>query len=224
MMWPRLLQSFADYGDAFEWLGGSTPTALQERLKVASDGQPAYLVVDVESNGGGRGFGQLVVQLAFIVFDKDHIELHRYNELVQLPAGARIHYFAKKVHGISERRVREQGVDAHEALGEFICWCSRVDRVVAHNVAFDAAAIDNTCVQHCVEFELPIHKLFCTMRLSADHLNLRTTSGRRKMPKNTEFFEFFHGPIDSSAQLHDALQDALITAAGYRSGCEAGWW
>lgn len=223
-MWKRVIDSFADKYDAFEWLGGASPLDVDLKIQeVSDDKDPCYLVVDVETNGGGK-FGQLIVQLAFVVFTKGHVELFRFNRLVKLLDGAKMNRFAQKIHGISMDRLNLHGIEAHEALDEFICWCARVDRVVAHNAHFDVGAIENTCAQHCIEFVIPINKVFCTMRESYKFTDFRNRSGRKKMAKNTELFEYFYGPPPVDLQLHDALNDVLLTAMAFRGGSNANWW
>ena len=118
----------------------------------------------------------------------------------------------------------EDGVEAHEAMDEFICWCARVDRVVAHNAHFDVNSIENTCKQLCIEFVIPTTKVFCTMRGSYAFTDFRNRRGRKKFAKNVELYELFYGPPPDDFRIHDAINDVLITAMAFRGGCLANWW
>ena len=102
----ELCTSFHTPGDAFEWFGGATYAEVREReLQIAQSsnkdgaekvGLPAYMVFDVETDGGSPK--QLVIQLAFMVFDAQDREVFRFNKLLKLPSGKKINYYSIQVH------------------------------------------------------------------------------------------------------------------------------
>jgi len=202
----------------------AAPAASGAASGAASAGNPAYLVFDVETDGGSP---TLVIQLAFIVFDDKHREVARGDELLRLPAGRTINPFSIGVHGITDQKLRDKGGDPVPALDAFFEWVGKVravdGRVVAHNAAGDAKHVTHTAAHYGLAHELLVVDCFCTMRCATRRCGLVTPKGRLKPPKNAELYEVLHGHAPN-ARLHDALEDVRVTAASYQAGRRAGWW
>ena len=227
----ELCASFPTPGAAFEWFGGATYAEVRDRERQiaqpgAQEGSPAYMVFDVETDGGSPK--QLAIQLAFIVFDAEDREIFRLNKLLNLPPGKRINYHSIKVHKITDKALVLGGAPPHSELLTFFEWVDKVQAqrglVVAHNAAFDAACVTNTAAENALPRELCTHECFCTMRAATARCGLVDKRGRPKPPKNSALYEALHGAPPDFACLHDALDDVRVTAASYQAGRQKGWW
>ena len=233
--------SFKSVDDAFFYLGFSNLDEIkQRRLQIAAAVRapiespetpvPCYLIGDTETNGG-KG-GQMVIQLAFVLLDKDLNEISSYNEYLKLPADKQyINPHAAKVHGITLKTLAREGIDPKDALYEFFRCVSQVKKhrdgkVIFHNAAFDSQAITHTAeaIGYKTPFPFTAHSCFCTMVNSKNRLGLKDKLGRLKAPKNTELFEALVGPVPEGIKLHDALADVRVTSASYVAGVRMGWW
>ena len=186
---------------------------------------PHILAFDVETHGGPGG--PLVIQLAYVVVDTDFCLLHEHCELLKLPKGERVHWHARKVHRISDNKVFLQGKNAKTELGNFFFWVRRVKEhngiLVAHNAAFDCAAITHTCKHWKLPHRLPKTSCFCTMRNSTAFCGLKNKLGHPKPPKNSALYKILSGGAPLWAHLHDALDDTRITLENYKMGRARGW-
>ena len=240
----ELAASFPTIYDAFYFLGASTRDELLDReAQIAKarpsrradtgpacdgKGEPAYLVFDVETDGGSPK--QLAIQLAFIVFDAEHRELFRFDKLLKLPPGKKINYHSIKIHHITDNMLHLRGVDPQPELRTFFEWTDRVQanhgHIIAHNAAFDSACITNTAAQNAMARELQVDECFCTMRSATAFCGLTNKRGAPKPPKNKELYSHLHEGRDPEewAKLHDALDDVRVTACSFKAGCERGWW
>lgn len=230
--------SFKSTLDAIFWLGGSSfqdylrrDAELAAARKGEGEGEgedaPAYLVFDVETDGGAGK--QLAIQLGYVVCDANHAELFSRERLLRLPKGRRISWHATKVHKITDNKLHLRGVDPAPELEGFFSWVDRVGqaggRVIAHNAAFDAAVVTNTAASCGVSRTLAASECFCTMRQSTAPAGLRDRRGARKPPTNSELYEMLHGGQKATwARLHSARDDARVTASSFRAGCDRGWW
>ena len=186
---------------------------------------PRYLVFDTETNGAAP---QVCIELAYIVFDREFAELHRYKSYWTLPQGHFIHTHAERVHGISEETLLNQGVDPRPGLEQFFEWVDHVAScggvVVAHNAAFDAAVIRNTSRLYGVARTLEKEECFCTMRRAAQYAGCKNKRGQQRCPKNSELYTILHGTPPEWATLHSALDDVRVTAMNLHAGRNRGWW
>lgn len=237
----EFVASFPTIGDAFYFLGASTFGELLDREAQISKtrpsrradtgprcdgtGEPAYLVFDVETDGGSPK--QLAIQLAYIIFDKEHRELFRFDKLLSLPQGKKINWHSTKIHKITNNMLALRGVDPVPEIRLFFEWVDKVrdpgGLLIAHNAAFDSACITNTAAQNAMTQELHSHECFCTMKAAKPLAGLVCKRGRPKAPTNKELYEVLHGS-SPNARLHDALEDVRVTASSYQAGLKAGWW
>ena len=230
--------SFKSTLDAIFWLGGSSfQDYLRRDAELAAarkgegegegEGAPAYLVFDVETDGGAGK--QLAIQLGYVVYDANHAELFSRERLLRLPKGRRISWHATKVHKITDNKLHLRGVDPAPELEGFFSWVDRVGqaggRVIAHNAAFDAAVVTNTAASCGVSRTLSGGECFCTMRRATLLAGLRNKNGAPKWPRNAELYAVLHdGSQPTWAALHSARDDARVTARSYLAGKRKGWW
>ncbi len=196
------------------------------QLSVREDHQAqdsAYIVFDTETHGKNP---QLLVQIAFIAFDRDDQTIFTSSTLVKLPAGRAIAPAAMQIHRICDEDLARDGIDASDALATFFAWAHAADRVVAHNFNFDFDAVRSTCEAHGLQFDAAElrEKSVCTMRASTAHVGLLNRSGRPKWPRNSELYAFLYETEPDEGQLHDALVDCRVTAANFKGGRARGWW
>jgi DNA polymerase III epsilon subunit-like protein len=234
--------TFKTVEDAFYFLGFSSLEEIRtRRAQIAAAARspitespetptPHFMVADVETNGG-KG-GQMVIQLAFILLDKDLNEISSYDHYLKLPDNNRyINPHAAGVHAITLDTLDREGIDPKEALAYFFKCVSGVKKhrdgkVVFHNAAFDSKAITHTAetIGYTAPFPFTAQSCFCTMVNSKSRLGLTDKIGRPKAPKNTELHEALVGPVPEGTKLHDALADVRVTAASFAAGVRAGWW
>jgi len=189
------------------------------------DALPHLLCFDVETSGSPGGL--LVIQLAYVVVDAEFRILHEHCELLKLPQGERVHWHARKVHGISSNKVFLRGKPVKEELDAFFLWVRRVKRqnglLIAHNAAFDASAITQTARRWDLPYRLPKSSCFCTMRNATAYCGLLNKLGRPKPPKNATLYRILAGGPPLWAKLHDALDDTKITLHNYKLGRACRW-
>lgn len=179
----------------------------------------AVIAFDTET----ASFNGSVIQLACVSLDDEGrlLPTLSYSALLQLPERERIDRRAYQVHRISERQVRERGVPAEEALSVaarlFEESLQRGARVVAHNSAFDCARLEHTAGLNGMEPPVKRRDVLCTMKHA-----LRP----RKRPRNAELYDHLHPSSSSSSsiRLHDATNDAWLTAKNFLAGRRLGWW
>ena len=143
-----------------------------------------------------------VVQLGMeITDDAQRIVLMSINLLIRAEKASEPG--ALKVHGHSPELLAKSGLPPFMAAQLFLHLTTTVDRLVAHNLDFDAMMMQGECARLGLEY--PIDKTtFCTMKDSkhqGTHAN-----GRTKWPKLIEIYKEMVNPKGFSGA-HDALVD-----------------
>jgi DNA polymerase III subunit epsilon len=129
---------------------------------------------------------------------------------------------ASDVHGIPQDYALKVGIHSNIGLEMFTDMLSKCDTLIAHNTAFDLQIIERSLKFHNVNFVKP-RKIYCTMMMAKDVLQLPGEYGDYKYPKLQETFEhFFHG---GKQEYHDALLDVTLCREIYfhmlRQGVES---
>ena len=187
-------------------------------------GEAFCLIFDTETSS----FGGCVLELGWILAAEDGTELASYRSLWRLPPGERIHSKAKKLHGISLAKLRDQGVEPKPELAEFMALVAAAlaadKRVVAHNAAFDVRHLNHTANVRKLPAALRSASMLCTMHSATKHCGLRKRGNKAlKAPRNDELYEFlFKGK--PTGQLHSALADCRVTLASFIEGHSRKWW
>lgn len=165
----------------------------------------------------------VVVQLGVVCVDAYGVELYATSRMFAPIPGHPIRGDAYAVHGISEDMQRTQGEPVCKSIEAFVELTrsakTRNVTLVAHNASFDRRMLQNTAravgMTSDVESE-------CTMLLGKRVSQVRR--GTNKRPKNSELYEMLVGPIPKSARLHDAVEDARLTARSFVAGRAQGFW
>lgn len=149
-----------------------------------------------------------VVQLAWIVLDDHGKKIVSKNAYVIRPDGYTIPAEATKVHGITHEFAMENGVPMRHALKAFQDALETAHTVVAHNFLFDAYVLSSEAVRYGfpdLPKALQSKNKFDTMVRAMQYFNLG------KKPRLVDLYRIlFKTEIE---QRHNALDDALITAA-----------
>ena len=140
----------------------------------------------------------------------------------------RISAGSERIHGISNRRLANEGLEAAPEMRKVLCMMrtmlKRGRKVVAHNAAFDLRMLAQTARAHGADWwDLEKAQVFCTMQAAKPRCGLTTRDGRAKAPSNSELFKFLTGSAPKGA-LHDACVDVGVTGRSYAEGRQRGWW
>lgn len=166
-----------------------------------------------------------VVQLG-VVGRGDEGETFSYSTNVKLASPYRMEPKAEALHGLSEERVNSTGCDPSIALARMAEIVSvaktRGIPLVAHNAAFDKKSIARTAVAAKVADPLHGAEVACTMQLG--RCVKRRLEGKNVAPTNVWLFETLCGTLPHGVSLHDATDDARLTAQSYLAGIKDGYW
>lgn len=144
--------------DAYFWFGYYSGLSGQEVKKAAPVEEVAdvrrvskplceeaeYVALDTETSG--LSGNDAAIQVAVVFCRKDGSVMGTYNKLWKLPEGKRVTSASTKIHGITNRKLQEEGVDARPELAKlehiFSRMLARGKRLVAHN---SGCAMSHTC-------------------------------------------------------------------------------
>jgi DNA polymerase III epsilon subunit-like protein len=147
-----------------------------------------------------------IVQLGFVVQDRDRRELARYSTLLR-PDGWEINPEATRVHGYTTEDCSRWGADPKVALCAFLAALNTCRIVVAHSIGNDASLINRELtLLNAADAGLNRARLrrFCTMRTGA------ALMPDGKWPTLSRLHRILTG--QDHAKAHDALGDAEATA------------
>lgn len=184
--------------------------------------RPNICVFDTETSS----FKGSVVQLAYIITDLEGNVLQTYESLLKLPEDEAMDPRAEAVHNISRSKLDEEGKDPASEIDAFLKFYTdnlKSTVFVAHNAKFDIGRINFMAAKYNLEHRMCEENVFCTMKSSSIHCNLKKSNGYRKNPTNAELYTVLTGsPPDQ--RLHDALEDCKVTLRSYLLGKERDWW
>lgn len=118
---------------------------------------------------------------------------------------------ATKTHGITEEKRRRVGVEPIEAVGMFVSFVGRADRIVAHNIAFDMLIMKAAYYRaglHDLMKVLEAKPYICTMRELTPIMKIPSARGGYKWPKLIEAYKELVDPAGFSGA-HDAMVDVI---------------
>ena len=237
------IDEFEDPYDAFFWLGyfagrkRATPPAVPAEIEEQALPKPMtgvpfcelaeFCVFDTETSG--LSASACAVQVAVGFFRADGSAMGYYNKLWQLPAGVHLSASSVNVHGITKRRLRQEGMDAFFEIRAvhrmFDTMKRRGKRIVAHNASFDVRILKQTARKHKFgEWSIEAADVFCTMQNSKHRCGIVSQkTGRLKNPSNSELYQKLSGEAPRGA-LHDAIVDIKVTGMSFFLGSQRGWW
>lgn len=178
--------------------------------------QNAILVFDTETTGLSKN--DEVIQLGYVIYRQDG-SIHTTHERIW-QTNTPSNHFAQRVHGISDKHVRES---KYQAQSEFQLFKKLVyavhqakGKVVAHNAEFDRRLLHQTAKLFGETFEPDF--LTCTENLC----RRRVVEDRGEKTKNEAVYKFLGGP--DLGTMHTALVDCKATAFIYFHGRKLNWW
>ena len=195
------------------------------------------LIFDTETTGVPKNYRALItdnnnwpyiVQLAWILIDSENNKIiERKNYIISLPPNIIIPEESIKVHGITNKIMRERGIKAQIAFNEFLNALNKTDILVAHNINFDVSVLRAELFRNKFFAGLNLlenrkHKQihFCTMKYGIPICNLTKINERTgkivpKWPKLVELHWALFNQDLQEDKLHDALADVMVCLRCY---------
>ena len=170
-----------------------------------------------------------IVQCSYAVYNGKTNEIIKMRDfIIKLPSNIVISEECSKIHGITNEISQTRGVNIMDAIDEFIQDYNDSNRIIAHNMAFDAIlikaeilrlinnnTIDAIKKQYYADFIHRLNmskKLYCTMQESTHICNLKAfyKDGREyiKYPKLSELHEHLFQSVPKN--LHNSMNDVIV--------------
>jgi DNA polymerase-3 subunit epsilon len=151
-----------------------------------------------------------IVQLAAILANPNREVVAKMSVLVR-PCGWVVPEGAAAIHGFTTETCALYGLPIKRVLGVFDGLATTAERLVAHNIAFDALVAESEYSRLSIPF--PERERHCTMLSSQAVCKLPGQYGDYKWPKLAETYRFLFGEDFEGA--HDALADVEATMRCY---------
>lgn len=155
-----------------------------------------------------------IVQLAFMLVDKNG---YYEGETFYIKQKENIPKQAIKIHGITDEKCENEGVDLKEALSKLTIAASKVDYIVGHNISFDYKVLHSEFLKADIPFPLKKKNKIDTMKLTVKHLGLKYgfkislyNSADRLFGNKKEW-----QAIKPNLKEHNAESDIIVTALIY---------
>ena len=157
-----------------------------------------YIVLDVENNTSNGD----IVQIAYIMYDKDNKELKRFNKYVK---NRLIDCLGTEITKITNDMLRLEGTDFSEIIHELYNDLSQVETIVGHNISSDIAKIKKNIHKFNIEISYDSFekiKIEDTMLMAKKKIKLK------------ELYEELYGNILEN-KYHNAIYDVEYTSKCY---------
>jgi DNA polymerase III epsilon subunit-like protein len=187
-----------------------------EMLHLIYDTETTGLPIDYKAHVHDVDNWPRLVQLAFMVCN-DHWETLTTRNYIIKPVGFEISDEVAEIHGVSQERALEEGVDILVPLRELAITQELVDVQVGHNINFDRKVLGAEFIRNDMEEAYDYAKdmlpRICTMFKTTKLVGLKL-GNRPKWPKLEELYSFlFNEPLNDA---HDAMVDVMATRACYK--------
>lgn len=132
-----------------------------------------------------------MIRIAAILQDDEGNEIERFGRLVRpIPGWRAVDSEATRIHGIYQHDLNENGMALGAILAQFSGIVAKSDIVVAHNIAFHHRVVKRAYRDGQL-MPPEMNTLRCTMRGSADLVQIEMQNGRWKWPSLVEAFRHF---------------------------------
>jgi DNA polymerase-3 subunit alpha len=178
-----------------------------------------YLIFDTETTGLPKKYNAphtdldnwpRLVQIAWQLHDEKGKLINAENLIVQ-PDGFTIPYNATKVHGITTKRAKQEGLPLPKVLEVFARDIEKAEALVGHNVEFDLNIMGAEFIRGEVESLMWDKKRLDTKDEATDYCAIPGgKGGKYKWPTLTELHEKLFGEAFEDA--HDAAYDVAATS------------
>lgn len=157
-----------------------------------------------------------IVQVAAMLNNEERKPMRRILSLIK-PDGWIITDELTKIHGITTEMCEAEGRPLSGVLRELLDMMAEADVIVGHNVSFDMRMVRIATKR--ARIEVPEYQTFCTMKKSADIVNMAPTFNmvaagldKPKPPKLTEAYQHF---FNETFEAHNAMYDMEACARIY---------
>lgn len=195
-------------------------TNAENRIQV-QDGRPAHdeevlLFFDTETNGLPLDYNApssntnnwpRLVQLSWILATSDASIISKGDFIIK-PKGFTISSKSIQLHGITNERANNEGVDIEKALEVFLDDVSKAKFLVGHNINFDMKVVGAELYRLNKKDVLQSKRSICTMKESINFCAIPTLRGY-KYPKLQELYYKLFGKNFSDA--HNSASDTQAT-------------
>ena len=163
-----------------------------------------------------------IVQMSWIVYDADQSKfLDIQDFIVRLPDGIGITPKSTSIHGITNERMRREGVSIHTVITFFKTALEACDVICGHNLEFDYNMVRAELQRNgYINFfdVLKRKKMYCTMKETVDLCKIsavRKWTGEHylKYPRLSELHNHLFG--EAAQDLHNSMTDVLVTLRCY---------
>jgi DNA polymerase III epsilon subunit-like protein len=163
-----------------------------------------------------------IIQLSFIYYDTEiNDAIDYYDSIIKLPENIMIPEDSIKIHGITNKTMREKGISIRTALKKFNDILKECDIVVGHNISFDKRMIMVECIRNKTSqyFTRGEDKKpeFCTMKNSKNICKIKIVNFKGeeyfKNPKLSELYNFIFK--EEPKNLHNSFVDVLLCLRCY---------
>lgn len=165
---------------------------------------PSSKTVFFDTETTGKDPTARLVQIAWALVDEEE-HWWASNVAVIKPEGFEIPSEASAIHGITNEIASSIGIALRDALYEFISIVNKAEVLVAHNISYDVAIIENELKREAIDGGkfAQIEKI-CTMKRTTDFCKLPGPYGY-KWPRLEELHKILFQESFSGA--HDAMND-----------------
>lgn len=182
------------------------------------------LIFDVETTGlpergatlKNLGKYPYIVQFSWMIYDASQNKISNINDhIIKIPNDITIPIEASNVHGITNERMRVEGIDINLILDIFTKDMLDSQIIVAHNLTFDKTIVQAEYLRNKRINWLGRHRKmeYCTMKRSLNicniyKKNIYTGEKTKKYPKLMELHKYWFNTIPNN--LHNSLIDIFV--------------
>lgn len=169
----------------------------------------AFMVFDCETTGLPKNGPAYIIQLSWILLDKNFNTIKEANYYIKPPIS--IPQAATEINHITNEDVETKGSPLDDVLVEFHVDALKSYRLVAHNFEFDAGMIDcesqrlNLAVQ-----SISNRQHICTMEKGIKYCQILKHDGNYKRPKLVELAK--ECKVYVPDDMHNSMTDVQVTA------------
>ena len=168
-----------------------------------------------------------ILQLSYIMYDISTNDIAAGDNYIKIDKSVKISDESYEIHKISRDKLNKEGVNITNALKEFNARVDECDLLVGHNLSFDRDIIFVECLRNHVKQNFTqfyrggkkVKPEYCTMNNTKKFCGfLRKNSyghGYYKNPKLSELYNKLFPNNPTPTNLHNSLQDSVITLACY---------
>ena len=176
-----------------------------------------YLFFDTETTGLPSGpvsnyfSWPRILQIAWLLVNENEDVKSKNNFFIR-PEGYNIPKRVEKIHGITMKKVIEEGVEIDYALHMFLSDINYAKLLVAHNIAYDYGVVRGELLRKKIPDFLKSYSKFCTMTSKPvlDYCMSFRNNSSRQCPSLSELYCLLFGEKLKNA--HDAFIDAKACA------------